>query len=315
MAYESLRQSEYNLYNKTQDVLIEIINAYYEVLKNIQLVKAKKSDFMRLEKTLEQIKDYFKVGLKAKIDFTTASVNLSQAKLELIKAENDLKVSYQNLYKAMGIKEDITFNLIEIKETEKYAPSLAQALEKGFKERRDLKILESQIKSALIEINYNQRGTYPALNANGSYSWNGQNYPLPYTWNIGLNFNWIFFDRGLTNWKIKEAEENVNDLKSQLESKKNELKKEIAAYYSEIMKYFESIQINQEKLVLAAENLELAEERYKVGVGNIVELTNAQSEYIKTEANSVNSLYDYLKAKASLEKSTGVDLASIYIKN
>ena len=60
----------------------------------------------------------------------------------------------------------------------------------------------------------------------------------------------------------------------------------------------------------ARENLEIAEGRYKTGVGNIIELTDAQASLTTAEASHVQALYAYKTAVAAVERATATRLAS-----
>jgi outer membrane protein TolC len=60
--------------------------------------------------------------------------------------------------------------------------------------------------------------------------------------------------------------------------------------------------------VQARENLDLAEGRYETGVGNIIELTDAQVSLTSAQANNIKVLYDYKTAVAQVEKAVGLPL-------
>jgi len=66
----------------------------------------------------------------------------------------------------------------------------------------------------------------------------------------------------------------------------------------------ESIRVSATALRQARENLELAEGRYQTGVGNIIELTDAQASLTTAEANHVQALYNHQTAIAAVEKAT-----------
>jgi outer membrane protein len=53
------------------------------------------------------------------------------------------------------------------------------------------------------------------------------------------------------------------------------------------------------------ENLELATKRYQQGLNDIIEITDAQIQYLTAETKCINSLYDYKIAEAMLEKAIG----------
>ena len=68
--------------------------------------------------------------------------------------------------------------------------------------------------------------------------------------------------------------------------------------------------INRDEAKQASENLELAEGRYETGVGNVIELTDAQTQRASAEADRVRALYDYQVAVAALEQAIGRELPS-----
>jgi outer membrane protein TolC len=53
------------------------------------------------------------------------------------------------------------------------------------------------------------------------------------------------------------------------------------------------------------ENLELATKRYQQGLNDIIEITDAQVQYLTAETKYIKSLYDYKIAEANLEKAIG----------
>jgi outer membrane protein len=63
--------------------------------------------------------------------------------------------------------------------------------------------------------------------------------------------------------------------------------------------------VSEQTLVQAQENLDLAEGRYSAGVGNIIELTDAQVLLTSARANNIRALYTYKTAIAELEKAVG----------
>ena len=67
----------------------------------------------------------------------------------------------------------------------------------------------------------------------------------------------------------------------------------------------EAIRVSDQTLVQARENLDLAEGRYSAGVGNIIELTDAQVLLTTARANNIQALYNYRTAVAQLEKAIG----------
>jgi len=55
----------------------------------------------------------------------------------------------------------------------------------------------------------------------------------------------------------------------------------------------------------AKENLDLANGRYQVGVGSIIEVTDAETTYTSAQTDRIRALYDYKIAEAQLAKAIG----------
>ena len=85
------------------------------------------------------------------------------------------------------------------------------------------------------------------------------------------------------------------------------------AFYTMIEKK-NSIPVSFLGLKQAKENYELSYGRYKVGVGNPVELKEAQVQYQDAMLRYYNSLYQFNTARADLEKFIGKNLAEDEVK-
>lgn len=311
---ESYNQSLCDLYNKVQDISLNLIQSYNNVLMNQHLIKAYNTNVDRMNKTYLQAKKFFEVGTKSKIDVTTAYVNLSNAKLDYIKAENDLRVSFQNFYNALGVKEEKPITLKDIQTTYDFKAEPEDIVNVAYKIRRDILKLKSQIEAQNMQTKYNVAGYFPSISGNTGYLWTGTLNPLPRAWNSGVSVTWSIFTGGKTNWQVQQSRDKLKDLEFQMESLRNNVRTEVYTKYSDVIKLLESIYVTDDALKQAVENEELASERYRVGLGNIIELTGAQSDRITAEANYVKAIYQYNSAKAQLDKSTGLDLAQIYAR-
>jgi outer membrane protein TolC len=78
----------------------------------------------------------------------------------------------------------------------------------------------------------------------------------------------------------------------------------------DVQRSAQSIDVSARAAQQAAENLALAEGRYETGVGNVIELTDAQVQKTSAEAEHVGALYDYQVAVAALEQAIGRELPS-----
>ena len=109
----NLNSATYDVDDITVQIAYNVKQAYYSAL----LAKINKDIFIQSinqnEKHLKQAKAFFEIGTRSKIDVTTAEVNLSNVKLNYIKANNAYKVAIAGLSNAMGIYEAPEYDIAD----------------------------------------------------------------------------------------------------------------------------------------------------------------------------------------------------------
>jgi outer membrane protein len=113
------------------------------------------------------------------------------------------------------------------------------------------------------------------------------------------------FDDILTTAQLGEARADVRRVEAQGENLRQQVALEVRQSLLNVREAEERIHISEQTLVQAQENLDLAEGRYSAGVGNIIELTDAQVSLTSARAKNVQALYSYKTALAELEKAIG----------
>jgi len=315
-AIESARQTYYqnnfNLYTTQQNVYITIISSYYDFLKNKKLVEVSAENVKYLEKKLDQITEFFKNGIRPKIDVTTASVELYNEKITSLDFRNQSLTAYEQLRKSAGTTDNMPKPKM-ISAVTDYKITLSDALNCAYNERRDLKSAIANAQSAYFLIKQTRVANSPVINLISNYNWQGVNTnPLPNSSQIGIQMTWNIFNGGLTDWQVNQLVENYKDLSSQVVNTRLQIQKDVSDAYYTMDKNYETLGLYDAKLDQATENLDLANQRYTLGVGDITELTNAQTAFFRSQAEKINSLYEFLKSKAQLEKTMGLDLFMLY---
>lgn len=288
-----------------QQVTFNVKQAYYGVLQArrnrdvaIEVVK-------QYEQHLEQAKGFYDVGTKPKFDVTKAEVDLSNTKLNLIKAENSLRISKATLNNAMGAPDMPDYEIKDTLSFQKYEMSFEDAIRKAYENRPNLKSIISRKQSAEESIGLAEKGYYPVLSGNASYNWSGERFPLENGWDAGVILTFPIFSGFLTKNQVEEARLNLNVLKVNEESLRQKIFLEIQQAYLNLQESAERISVAEITVKQAGENLDLAKGRYEVGLGNPVELTDAMATYTNAKTTYNQALYDYKIAEASLLKGMG----------
>ena len=120
-----------------------------------------------------------------------------------------------------------------------------------------------------------------------------------------LSLNIPLFDGFRTTNKVEESVRTYYSIKAQEEQQKQQVALEVEQGYANVVSAQERIKATKAAEQAARENLNLANGRYQVGVGSIIEVTDAQATYTSAEVDYVNSLYNYKIAEAQLMKAMG----------
>ncbi len=197
-------------------------------------------------------------------------------------------------------------NIIESLDFKKFDVKLDEAVKKAFDNRPDLKSLITRETASKESVKLAKKDYFPSLSGFASYGYGGQEFPIDSGWSFGANINVPVFNGLLTKHKVNEARANLNVAKSNIEILKQNIYLQVKQAYINLTEAESRIPVAELIIKQAKENCELAIGRYKVGVGNSVELQDAQVSYNNAQLSYVKALYDYNTAHSALEKAMGV---------
>ncbi len=294
-----------NLQNTINDVVYEVKQAYFEVLLALEENKVLKETINQYEQQLAQAEAFYKVGTKAKIFVTSAQVNLSNAKLDLIKSENRINQAIADLNNAMGLTDSPEYKLTDELKFYEYKVNFDKILNIAYENRPDLKALLYENQAAKENISYLKRNYFPELNASMNYGYSGREFPVDENWSIGTNLKFNLFDGFSREYKIKEAKADFEKSKSTIIESKQNIYLELKQAYLNFVEMREKIPVSKLTLEQAKENYDIAKGRYEVGVGNPIEVKDAELSYRNAAFTYIETLRDYNLSIAELEKYKG----------
>lgn len=298
--------SRQDLDNVTSLIVLGVKQSYYTLVAAIKSRDVAVETVQQFKQHLEQAKGFFEVGIKPKFDVTKAEVDLSNAKLYLIRAENAVRIARVNLNNAIGVSDMPEYIVESDILYEKYETGFEEALNKAYENRPDLRSLILKEESANQAIELAKTGNYPSITGNAGYGFGGTDFPLDKGWNIGATLNIPVFSGFLVKNQIAEAKANLDVLKANEESLRQQIRLDVEQAYSNLLEASDRISTTQLTVRQADENLELANGRYAAGVGNPIEVTDALVAVNNAKTAHISALTDYKTAQASLEKAMGI---------
>ena len=302
----NLDSSRSDLESILNQVVFNVKQAYYGVIQAKHNKIVAEDTVRQTQQHLEQAKGFYEVGTRPKFDVTKAEVDLSNAKLNLIRAANALKISIVNLNNTMGIPYAPEYMLAEDISFFQYEITFEDALENAYKNRPDLQSVIAKKLASEKSIELAKTGYYPVLSGNASYDWSGESFPLEEGWNIRATLSFPVFSGFLTKYQVEEAKANLNVLKANEESLKHTVFLEVQEAYLTLRAAEDAIPTAKLGVEQAQENLDIANGRYAAGVGNPIEVTDAEVGLANARTSYIQALYADRVAQASIEKAMGM---------
>lgn len=303
---EGYESSKWDYQKVRQMVILNTEIAYFNCLASRRMVKLNEKIVEQKRQLLYKAQQFFKVGLKPKIDTTKAEANLYDTKLSLIKAKNTEDLFKVDLINAMGIKTFSWTNLKDILEIETFNNiNLLEAKHIALKNRPEILQNKAQRREEEYLLKAVKAEYFPTLNGSITYGWQNTKFPLKKEWTAGANISFPLFSGFLTKKKVEEERAKIMEIKENGETVVQDILKEVEKAYLDMRAHRQAIITAKKGCRASQENLNLANERYKQGLNTIIEITDAQVQYSNAETNYIKALYDYKMAETRFKKATG----------
>jgi len=308
---QNLLVAQANLQKVKQDLVLEVIKSFYDVLRAEYLAKVSEEALNLAKEHLQMTQEMVSAGTAASVDILPLEVEVANNNLALIKSVNQIKLAKSTLKRAIGLStlEDIKVAEPLVKPLEGEF-ELNQLLTDAYNLRPELVEIESRIRFDELAVRINKLKHISTFDISGNY--NREIYtsltPRPEYWSVNARVVLPLFDGGYIKGAITSAEADLNNLKAQREQLKQDIGFEVEQAYLKLNEAKELIKATEKNVEEAELSLKSAEERYKEGVAIIIEVIEAQTKLATAKVNHIQSLYDYNIALANLKRAIGKEM-------
>lgn len=311
----TIKRLDYEAYKTTlsatiNDVIYQTKDAYFNLLFAFENRRVAEDTVKKFEMFYNQAKAFYEIGMNPKVDVTIAEVNLSNAKLQLIQADNAVNLAVAKLNNVMGVPFIDKYN---VQERLKYQPvdvTFNKSVEIARDARPELKLAELKVESANQTMKLVKKSYFPTLSVEGQYQRGGKSWNSNYGYNIGGYLNFPTINGMLIKNEIKEARYLYDKEIANAKNTQNSIYLEIQNAYLTLEEKKNQMPVAILGVKQAKENYELSYGRYRVGEASPTELKDAQVNYQQAQLTYYNALYQYNSSKAALEKAIGKNLTA-----
>jgi outer membrane protein len=288
-------------------ILLNTGLSYFSVLRAEAVLRVAQSTVNARQQVVEQITALADSKLRSTLDVSFANVNLSDAKLLMVQAQNDLKSAQANLAAAMGLPNETTFTLDEEPLPPQLPDRIVDLVRTAMQDRPDLKDLRLEQGSAQQFARAEHDLYYPSVGAlaTAGFAPAGE-VQIPGRYGaVGLNVSIPIFNGGLFHARQSEAElkaraagENISDLE-------NRVTRDVRVAYYNATTAYDRMALTREMVAQATQALDLAQTRYDNGLSTVVELSLAQLNLTSAQIADANAKYDYQAQRVNVDYQVG----------
>lgn len=313
VAYSRLREraQQANELATREDVLLVTDQLFYSALQTQALLNVARETVNLRKITQGQVNELTQNHLRSTLDLTFANVNLSQAQLLLLDAQNNADAAMAALGEVLGLDQPVHYALVDTSKADPPPPPDEQALIAiALQQRPDLQSLdlERQAQERYSRAQADQR--LPSLTAVGTVGVSpvrpGQYYVSSWDGAVGANLNVPIFNGFLYSSEAKEARLRTQVAAEQSRQLRDRIVRAVQTAWLDANNAFVRITVTAQLLDQANQSLSLAQTRYKLGLSSIVELSQAQLQQTEAQISNTNAQYQYRLTLAVLKFQTGV---------
>lgn len=308
LAMESARSSRISLVNS-------VTKAYYSVLLAQDSYDVFGRAFKSASENAKVIESKFKQGTTSEFEWIRADVQVRNALTNLVSAESAVELSKHQLKMLMGMDFTVAVNL-QGKLSDFEALVFSEVLQKStasLDNNVDLNQFDIRATQLKQSLEVQKTSWLPSLAASFQYQYMAQPnddvkfrdyYWFP-TSNAGLSLSIPLFQGGAKHYKTRQLEVQLKSMEHQRENLKRSLELQAVSLTDNMIKAIEKMESGKKALMQADKALSISQKMYEVGMGTYLDVNNAELGYIQSGLSYNQSIYDFMSAKADLEKLLG----------
>ncbi len=323
-------------YKAKNDLLQNVITAFYTVLLKKQSLKVVFKSHRILKVNMEHQKRKFKIGKIQKYEYLRVKIQYENDKITVLQARDDYIRSLNDLFTLIGkkpigrlrdLKNKISGSLIKkLKESESryYISSLDRSIERGKTSRIDLLKLVAQKQILKLNKNVTSSQWKPVLSAFGTINtvWEkrlefqpagfglSNNLQRTTTYNIGVKLtiplSELLIPNSATHSKTKSLEYQVKSIDRSIKALMATAAKEISDRYLTYQQSKGNIKRRKRVMILSKETFRIARKRYNAGTIGYLDYKDIEKQYREARLAYYQELFNFNIAYLRLLESMGV---------
>ena len=278
------------------DIILAVDQAFYNSLETKALVTVAEETVNARQTVVDKVQALANAKLKSDLDLSFANVDLARSKLLLLESQNNYQTALAGLSAILGYPDEQNFQLVDDnKPASPPVADVAPLIEQAMQQRPEIKALESQVESAQKFGSAEHdllRPTVSALGVVGQAPVRDDHIPSWYG-AVGVNINIPIFNGFLYNARAKAADLETDVQRQKLTDARDNIARDVRNAWEDSQRAYERLSVTQQLRQQANLGLDLAQARYNLGLGSIVEFTQAELQKTEADIADADAQYQY----------------------
>lgn len=303
--------SEENLKATINDISLNIVNQYLNVLLNRELANAAQDQLQLAQDQLQRNQILYDGGAIPLSQVYESESSVAQQNQQLASAKISIDEARFNLAQLLQLEDYRNFDVVRVDVPEEIDAALLdmnEIMEYAYTHQPVVKSAELNVESAEKDIEIAKTDYWPTVNANYSVGTNYRDYlnkgvssdALFNQWwdnhshSIGVGVNIPIFNKFLTDLNVENAEIRVEAAQSQIDLQKQALKQDIQAAYFLVNSTFEQYAASKEAVRSAQLSLDFAQKSLNAGRITIYDFNQAANNLFTAKSQMLQAKYNYI---------------------
>jgi outer membrane protein len=296
-----------DLIDRRAAVRLDVDRAYFDALRAQAILRVAEQTVNTRQVVVDQVTALAASGLKSALDLSFAKVNLSESQLLLVQATNDVQAGFAGLSAALGTPQVMAYDLTDEPLPDAPSTDSAALVAQALRDRPDVARERFTQQSAVKFADAERALWFPTVSMVGAagltpyhqagltdqYSAIGVNVMVPVA-----NGHLFSARRAEAVFRASAEEQALHDLE-------NRVTRDVQVAWLDAQTAYQRLDLTNQLLTQATDALDLSQQRYNLGLGSIVELTQAQLNLTRAQIEQATARYEYQTRNATLKFQIG----------
>ncbi len=280
---------------------------FYAVLAEAELARVAEERVRRAEEQLDVARARVSTGAAVQTDSLRLVLELTRARVELLRQRSDLRVARLQLGRRVGVGGPVDAMPPEADPPERLPISEEEAVAEALEASPRVRVVEAAERAADATLAAARSAYFPTVSLFGRFTGFDDTWPPDATtrgqW--GLSVSLPLWDGGQREARVAGARGERDAARAVRSDEELAIRRDAIDAYQGYVTARASVELARRGVDVARENLRVEEDRYRSGATPILDLITAQVDLAEAEAELVRARFDARLALAGLEALLG----------